>query len=222
MNVDIQKIEDLGKDVFMTKISNIAAKTQGQLIVKEYPTGSAHSGHFRGLLDELKTKKDFVPEIIFIDYIGICASARTKLGGSVNSYSYLKAISEEMRGLATEFDVPVVTAGQVNRSAFGNSEMELSNISDSMAIVHTADLILGVIRTDELTELGQILIKQLKNRYADVNYYKRFVVGLNASKMKLFNLEVSAQSNITQTTSTFTAPVVSPSKQVSVTDDFIF
>lgn len=193
LNVDVDKIKSIGKDAFLTKIDNIASKSHGKLIIKEYPTGAAHSGHFRGLLEELKIKKNFIPDIIYVDYLGICASARVRMSGSINSYQYLKNVAEELRGLAVEFNVPVVSAGQVNRNAYGSSDMELAEIADSAAIIHTADLILGIIRTDELDELDQVMLKNLKNRFGDPSRYKKFVVGLNRARMKLYDLEPSAQ-----------------------------
>lgn len=196
LNVDIDKLVELGKDAFCTKISNIAQKTHGRLFVKEYPTGGAHTGHFRGLIEELKTKQNFVPDIVFVDYLGICGSARVKMGGQVNSYAYLKAISEELRGLAVEYNLPLVTAGQLNRNGLDSSDVDLSDVADSAGILHTADLLIALIRTEELDNLNQLMIKQLKNRYGDLSFHKRFVVGLNRSKMKLYNLEASAQNGI--------------------------
>jgi hypothetical protein len=201
MNVEVNRIKEMSRDEYITKIDNIAAKSHGKLFIKEYPPGSAHAGHFRALIEELKVKKNFVPDIIYIDYLGICASSRVKMNGSMNSYSYLKYVSEELRGLGVEFDVPVVTAGQVNRSGFATSDFDLTSISDSMGIVHTCDLILGIIRTEELDELGQIMWKQLKNRFGDIGYYTRFVVGVNRAKMKLYDLEAVAQSGISQANS---------------------
>jgi replicative DNA helicase len=196
LGIDIDKLAELSKEEFVQKIATISKKTQGKLIVKEYPTGSAHSGHFRGLLEELKVKKDFKPDFLIVDYLGICASSRMKMGGSVNSYSYIKSIAEELRSLAVEYDIPLISATQVNRNGFDNSDIELTDTSESMGLVHTADLMLALIRTEELDEINQILIKQLKNRYADTAINKRFVVGINRSRMKLFDLEKSAQTSI--------------------------
>ena len=196
MGIEVNNIKNMSRDAYMTKIDNIAAKSHGNLFIKEYPPGVAHAGHFRSLLEELKVKKNFVPDIIYIDYLGICASARVKMGGSMNSYSYLKYVSEELRGLAVEFDVPVFSAGQVNRTGFATSDFDLTSISDSMGIVHTCDLILGMIRTEELDALGNTMIKQLKNRFGDLGYYTRFVVGINRAKMKLYDLEDFAQDGI--------------------------
>jgi hypothetical protein len=196
LNVDINKIKDMGKDAFTTKISNIAAKTHGRLFIKEYPTGAAHCGHFRGLIEELKVKQNFVPDVIYVDYLGICASSRIKMGGSVNSYTLLKSVSEELRALAIENNCPVVSAGQLNRAGFGNSDVDLTNTSESMGIVMSSDIILAMIRTEELDELFQVMFKQLKNRFGDPSINRRFVVGMNRAKMKLYNLEPSAQSGI--------------------------
>lgn len=201
MSIEVNQIKNLTRDVYMTKIDNISSKSHGKLYIKEYPPGAAHSGHFRALIEELKVKKNFVPDVIYIDYLGICASSRVKMSGSMNSYSYLKYVSEELRGLGVEFDVPVVTAGQVNRSGFASSDFDLTSISDSMGIVHTCDLIIGIIRTEELDALSQCMFKQLKNRMGDLGYYTRFVVGINRAKMKMYDLEAVAQSGISQANS---------------------
>lgn len=198
MNIEVNNIKNLSRDAYMTKIDNISSKSHGKLFIKEYPPGAAHAGHFRALIEELKIKKNFVPDIIYVDYLGICASARVKMSGSMNSYSYLKYVSEELRGLGVEFDVPVVSAGQVNRSGFATSDFDLTSISDSMGIVHTCDLILGMIRTEELDALGNTMFKQLKNRFGDLGYYTRFVVGINRAKMKMYDLEDIAQDGIRQ------------------------
>ncbi len=195
LNIEINKIKDLGKDAFVTKVNNIAAKTHGRLFVKQYPTGAAHAGHFRGLLRECKTKQNFVPDLILVDYLAICASSRVKMGGSVNSYVLLKCVAEELRGLAVEENVAVISGAQLNRNGYGSSDVELTDTSESMGIVHTADLMLALINTEELAAMNQIMVKQLKNRYADLNEDRRFVVGINRSKMKLFDLEAIAQSS---------------------------
>ena len=190
MDVAIDQIEKLSRDMFVTKVNKIAAKTHGSLIIKEYPTSQAHAGHFRALLNELKLKRKFVPEIIFIDYLNICASSRIKtMGGSINSYSYIKAIAEELRGLAQEFDVPLVSATQTTRSGYSNSDPGLEDTSESFGLPATADLMLALISNDELQALNQVMIKQLKNRYNDPNLHKRFVVGVNRAKMKLYDVE---------------------------------
>jgi replicative DNA helicase len=196
LNVPIQDIGDLPKQMFESKVTNLVKKTQGTLIIKEYPTASAHSGHFKSLLNELALKKSFRPDIIFIDYLNICASSRYKGNLSVNSYSYIKAIAEELRGLAVEFNVPIVSATQTTRSGYGSSDVELTDTSESFGLPATADLMFALISTEELEELGQILVKQLKNRYNDPTIHKRFVVGIDRAKMRLYDCEQSAQNDI--------------------------
>ena len=197
MDYPIQSLGTLPKNVFNSKIEKIAQASIGKLIVKEYPTGAAHTGHFRALLNELKLKKNFKPDIIYIDYLNICASSRMRgLGGSINSYSYIKAIAEEMRGLAVEFNVPIMSATQTTRSGFGNTDVGLEDTSESFGLPATADLMFALISTEELDELGQILVKQLKNRYNDPTKYKRFVIGIDRSRMKLYDVEESAQTDI--------------------------
>ena len=190
LNVPLDQLLHLSKPMLTSKVSDLTANTNGKLIVKEYPTGSAHSGHFRALLNELKLKKNFVPEIIFIDYLNICASSRMKgMGGSINSYTYIKAIAEELRGLAVEFDVPVITATQTTRSGFSSSDPGLEDTSESFGLPATADLMFALISSEELEGLGQIMVKQLKNRYNDPGYKKRFVIGIDKSRMKLYDVE---------------------------------
>lgn len=196
LKCDISKIIDLGKEEFMSRIDKLKQKTMGRLFVKEYAPVSASAAHFRSLIEELKIKQGFTPDLIVVDYLGICASSRMKLGGSVNTYMYLKSVAEELRGLAIDFDVPVFTGAQLNRSGFNNSDIDETSLADSMGLYMTADIMFAAIRTDELDELDQIMIKQLKNRYNDLNYYKRFVLGINRSRMFLYNLEESAQSDI--------------------------
>jgi archaellum biogenesis ATPase FlaH len=196
LNVPIQQLEDLPRAMFENKVNNIAKKTQGSLIIKEYPTASAHSGHFKALLNELALKKSFRPDIIFIDYLNICASSRYRGNMSVNSYSYIKAIAEELRGLAVEFNVPIVSATQTTRSGYGNSDVELTDTSESFGLPATADLMFALISTEELEELGQILVKQLKNRYNDPTMNKKFVIGIDRAKMRLYDCEQSAQKDI--------------------------
>ena len=196
LNVPIQDIGNLPKQMFESKVTNLSKKTQGTLIIKEYPTASAHSGHFKSLLNELALKKSFRPDIIFIDYLNICASSRYKGNLSVNSYSYIKAIAEELRGLAVEFNVPIVSATQTTRSGYGSSDVELTDTSESFGLPATADLMFALISTEELEELGQILVKQLKNRYNDPTIHKRFVVGIDRAKMRLYDCEQSAQQDI--------------------------
>ena len=196
LNVDIQSIADLPKLMFESKVTDLAKKTQGSLIIKEYPTASAHSGHFRALLNELAIKKSFRPDIIFIDYLNICASSRYRGNSSVNSYSYIKAIAEELRGLAVEANLPIVSATQTTRSGFGSSDVELTDTSESFGLPATADLMFALISTDELESLGQILVKQLKNRYNDPTIHKRFIVGIDRAKMRLYDCEQSAQDDM--------------------------
>ena len=196
LNVNIQDIAELPKSVFESKVNNIAKKTQGTLIIKEYPTASAHSGHFKGLINELALKKSFKPDIIFIDYLNICSSSRFKGGSNINSYTLVKSIAEELRGLAVEFNVPIVSATQLTRSGFGSSDPELTDTSESFGLPATADLMFALISTEELEGLGQILVKQLKNRYNDPTIYKRFVVGIDRAKMRLYDVEQSAQNDI--------------------------
>jgi len=196
LNVNIKDIETLPKVMFDTKVNNIAKKTQGTLIIKEYPTASAHAGHFRALLNELSLKKSFKPDIIFIDYLNICGSSRYKSNFSVNSYSYVKAIAEELRGLAVEANVPIVSATQTTRSGFSSSDPDLTDTSESFGLPATADLMFALISTEELEGLGQIMVKQLKNRYSSTDKYKRFVVGVDREKMRLYDCEQSAQKDI--------------------------
>ncbi len=196
LNVPIQQLIELPKSMFETKVNSIANKTKGSLIIKEYPTASAHAGHFKALLNELALKKSFRPDIIFIDYLNICASSRYKGNGNVNSYSYIKAIAEELRGLAVEFNVPIVSATQTTRSGYGNTDVELTDTSESFGLPATADLMFALISTEELEQLGQIMVKQLKNRYNDPTVYKRFVIGIDRSKMRLYDCEQSAQDEL--------------------------
>jgi replicative DNA helicase len=208
MNFPIEQLENMPKNVFDGKISKLAHTNIGKLIVKEYPTGAAHTGHFRALLNELKLKKNFKPDIIYIDYLNICASSRIRgLGGSINTYSYVKAIAEEMRGLAVEFNVPIVSATQTTRSGFGNTDVGLEDTSESFGLPATADLMFALISTEELEELGQLMVKQLKNRYNDPTKYKRFVVGIDRSRMKLYDVEESAQSDIMSDMAPDTGPI---------------
>jgi len=196
LNVPIQEIVDLPKQMFDTKVNNLAKKTQGTLIIKEYPTASAHSGHFKSLLNELALKKSFRPDIIFIDYLNICASSRYRGNSTVNSYSYIKAIAEELRGLAVEANVPIVSATQTTRSGYGSSDVELTDTSESFGLPATADLMFALIGTEELEQLGQIMVKQLKNRYNDPTVNKRFIIGIDRAKMRLYDCEQSAQDDI--------------------------
>jgi replicative DNA helicase len=190
MNLSINEFKTVSETIFNDRMETIIAKTKGKFIVKEYPTASAHSGHFRALLNELRTKKNFIPDIILIDYLNICASSRVKFTG--NTYTYVKFIAEELRGLAVEFDVPIWTATQTNRQGIDSSDFGMGETSDSIGLPYTLDLYLGIIATEELIQRGQYLFKQLKNRYNDLNYYNKFYVGVSRSKMKLYNLEQSA------------------------------
>ena len=182
--------------MFDKKVGGIAKKTQGTLIIKEYPTASAHSGHFKALLNELSLKKSFKPDIIFIDYLNICASSRYSKLGNVNSYSYIKAIAEELRGLAVEANVPIISATQTTRSGYGSSDVDLTDTSESFGLPATADLMFALISTEELEALNQIMVKQLKNRYNDPTIYKRFVIGVDRAKMRLYDCEQKAQDDI--------------------------
>ena len=199
LNVNIQDIGDLPKQMFESKVNNLAKKTQGTLIIKEYPTAAAHEGHFRSLLNELQLKRSFKPDIIFIDYLNICASSRYSKMGSVNSYSYIKSIAEELRGLAVEAQVPIVSATQTTRSGYSSSDVDLTDTSESFGLPATADLMFALISTEELEGLGQIMVKQLKNRYNDPTIFKRFVVGIDRAKMRLYDCEQSAQNDILDT-----------------------
>jgi archaellum biogenesis ATPase FlaH len=190
LNVPMDQLEHLSKPMFDDRVSRVKGKTEGKLIIKEYPTGSAHANHFRALFNELKLKKQFVPDIIYIDYLNICASARMKgMGGAINSYSYIKSIAEELRGLAVEFDVPIVSATQTTRSGFNNDDVGLEDTSESFGLPATADFMFALISKDELKANNQILVKQLKNRYNDLNTYQKFVVGIDRSKMRLYDVD---------------------------------
>jgi len=200
LNVPIDQLDKMSADMFSAKIADLSRKTNGRLVVKEYPTGSAHAGHFRGLLQELKLKKQFEPDVIFIDYLNICASSRMKgMGGSINSYNYVKAIAEELRGLAVEFDVPLFSATQTTRSGYSNSDVGLEDTSESFGLPATADLMFALISTEELDKENQIMVKQLKNRYNDPTYHKRFVLGIDRAKMRLFDVEESEQTLVDDT-----------------------
>ena len=197
LDIPIQQLSDplLSKEKYSSKLLQLTKKTQGKLIIKEYPTASAHVGHFKSLLNELSMKKGFSPDIIFIDYLNICASARYK-GTIVNSYTYVKAIAEELRGLAVESNVPIVSATQTTRAGFGSSDPDLTDTSESFGLPATADLMLALISNEEMEELGQIMVKQLKNRYNDPTMYKRFVVGIDRAKMRLYDCDQGAQDDI--------------------------
>ena len=196
LNIDLNELQTMTKVDYERKFKVLQNKAHGKLIIKEYPTASASSLHFRALLSELHLKKNFVPDIIFIDYLNICASARIKAGGSVNSYTYIKSIAEELRGLAVEHNVPIVSATQTTRSGFSNSDVGLEDTSESFGLPATADFMFALITTEELQQLNQIMVKQLKNRYSDPNDNKRFVVGVDRGKMRLYDAEPSAQADI--------------------------
>lgn len=221
-NVSTSSIKNMTKETFLSKIDKIKQKTTGKLIIKEYPTGGANANNFRALIRELKIKKDFTPDLIVIDYLNICNSARMKMGGSVNTYSYVKSIAEEIRALAIEFNVPILTATQTNREGITASDMDMTNTSESIGLPQVLDLFFGLIRTEELDDLNQIMVKQLKNRYNDPSYYKRFVIGVDFSRMKLYDVEQSAQDDIIDTKNNEPdIPLFDKSTKPSTTD-FIF
>jgi len=203
LNVPLDELPNLSRDMLRNNVEKLTLKTNGQLIIKEYPTGQPNSSHFRALLNELKIKKEFVPELIFIDYLNICASARMKsMGGAINSYTYIKAIAEELRGLAVEFDVPLISATQTTRTGYSNSDPGLEDTSESFGLPATADLMVALVSNEELEQYGQILVKQLKNRYNDPNKNKRFVVGVDRSKMRLYDVD-DATGDLVDDTPTF-------------------
>lgn len=196
LDIPLDELDLIPKDAYDRKIARIRGKTSGRLIIKEYPTSSAGSANFRHLLNELKIKSNFVPDVIYIDYLNICSSSRIKLGASINSYMYVKAIAEELRGLAVEFNVPIISATQTNREGYNNSDVDITNTSESIGLPATLDLMLVLITSEELEKLGQIMVKQLKNRFNDINFMRRFVVGVERSKMKLYDLDQKAQEGI--------------------------
>jgi archaellum biogenesis ATPase FlaH len=196
LNIPVQQLTDIPRQMFENKVTKLSEKTQGNLIIKEYPTAAAHSGHFKGLLNELSLKKSFKPDIIFVDYLNICASSRYRAGSNVNSYSYIKAIAEELRGLAVETNVPIVSATQTTRSGYSSSDVDLTDTSESFGLPATADLMFALISTEELEEVNQVMVKQLKNRYNDPTMNKRFVLGIDRAKMKLYDVDQSAQEDI--------------------------
>lgn len=196
LDVDIAELESLDLEIFNSRMNKLTNKTKGRLMIKEYPTTSGHAGHFKALIEELKIKKNFLPDIIVIDYLNICASSRMKQGGAVNSYTYMKSIAEELRGLAIEYNLPIISAAQVNRQNSQATDLEMDSVSDSHGIIMTVDLLIALIRTEELDGLNQSMIKQIANRYNDINYYKRFMIGRNANKMRFYDVENSAQSDV--------------------------
>ena len=190
LNIPIDQMENVSKGMLTEKVNRLKTKTNGKLIIKEYPTGAANANHFRALLNELKLKKSFEPDMIFIDYLNICASSRMKaMGGSINSYTYIKAIAEELRGLAVEFDLPIFSATQTTRSGYTNSDPGLEDTSESFGLPATADLMFALVSSEELEQQGQIMVKQLKNRYNDPNKHKRFILNIDRSRMRLFDAE---------------------------------
>ena len=196
LNVTMDELMALSESAYINKVERVKSKTVGKLIIKEYPPASASSAHFRTLLNELSLKRNFSPDIIFIDYLNICCSARLKVGSNVNSYTYVKAIAEELRGLAVEYDVPLMTATQTTRSGFGSSDPGMEDVSESFGLPATADMMFALISSEELEQMNQVMVKQLKNRYSDLSTYKRFTIGIDRSKMKLYDTEQSAQDDI--------------------------
>lgn len=196
LNTKLDELNELPKDVYDKKINRVKNKTTGKLVIKEYPTAAANVGHFRHLINELKLKKQFKPDIIYIDYLNICASSRIKMGGSVNTYTYIKSIAEELRGLSVEQNLPIWSATQTTRSGFSNSDVGLEDTSESFGLPATADFMVAIISTEELNNLNQVLVKQLKNRYGDPNSNKRFVLGIDRAKMRLYDVEQSAQEDL--------------------------
>ena len=199
MNITLDDLYDLPARMFTDKFNRIQKKTQGKLIVKEYPTASAHCGHFRALFNELALKKSFRPDIVFVDYLNICSSSRFNPGSSVNSYSYIKSIAEEMRGLAVEFNIPIMSATQTTRSGFVSTDIGLEDTSESFGLPATADLMFAIISTEELEKLNQLLVKQLKNRYNNITVNRRFIIGIDRAKMKLYDVSQKAQEDLVNT-----------------------
>ena len=220
LNLPIMELKDLSKPMYDDRIGTLKDKIEGRLIVKEYPTASAHTGHFKALIQELKLKRNFHPDIIFIDYLNICTSARFRPGSSANSYTIIKSIAEELRGLAVEMDVPIFSATQTTRGGFNSSDVDLTDTSESFGLPATADLMFAIISTEELEQMGQFMIKQLKNRYADPTRNKRFMIGVDRAKMRLFDLDESAQTAITD--SNIDVPVFDRGKTESAYDDLKF
>ena len=196
LNMTMDELSKVEKDIYETRIGKLIKKSTGKLIIKEYPTASAHAGHFKALLEELKMKRNFIPDLIVIDYLNICASSRMKHGAGVNSYTYIKSIAEELRGLGVEYNVPVLSATQTTRGGYDNTDVDLTDTSESFGLPATVDFMFALISTEELENLNQIMVKQLKNRYNDPSYYKRFVIGVDRARMKLYDVEDSAQKNI--------------------------
>jgi RecA-family ATPase len=198
MNLPMDQLHDLPKQMFSNRIDRIKDKTEGRLIIKEYPTAGAHAGHFKALINELSLKQKFRPDMIMIDYLNICASSRFKGGANINSYTLVKSIAEELRGLAIEHDVPILTATQTTRSGYGNTDVELTDTSESFGLPATADLMFALISTEELEALNQLLVKQLKNRYNDPTVNRKFIIGIDRARMKLYDVEARAQQGLSQ------------------------
>lgn len=196
LNVASEDLQKLPREMYESKIARLKAKTAGKLIIKEYPTASAHAGHFRHVLNELNLKRNFVPDIIYIDYLNICCSSRIKTGSNVNSYTYIKSIAEELRGLAVERNLPIVSATQTTRSGFSNSDPGLEDTSESFGLPATADFMIALIRSEDMDDRGQLMVKQLKNRYSDPADLRKFVVGIDRVKMRLFDVEETAQDDL--------------------------
>jgi hypothetical protein len=192
----MDELSKVDKDIYESRVGKLIKKTAGKLIVKEYPTAAAHAGHFKALLEELKMKRNFKPDLIVIDYLNICASSRIKHGSGVNSYTYVKSIAEELRGLGVEYNVPVLSATQTTRGGYDNTDVDLTDTSESFGLPATVDFMFALISTEELENLNQIMVKQLKNRYNDPSHYKRFVIGVDRARMKLYDVEDTAQKNI--------------------------
>ena len=218
MDVTIDDLHAMPKDMYESKMSKLQKKTIGKLIIKEYPTASAHSGHFRALLNELSLKKTFKPDVVFIDYLNICASSRFK-GGNISSYFYIKAIAEELRGLAVEFDMPIFSATQTTRSGFTSTDIGLEDTAESFGLPATADFMFALISNDELDQLGQLKVKQLKNRFGDPSMNRSFIIGVDRSKMRLFDVEASAQ-NIVDSNQTEEEEKITPEGAYEKFSDF--
>ena len=222
LDTNIQDIVEIPRPMFETKITSLQAKTQGKLFIKEYPTASAHAGHFDSLIKELQLKQDFVPDIIFIDYLNICNSSRYRPGSNVNSYTVVKAIAEELRGLAVKYDVPIVSATQTTRSGFSSSDVSLTDTSESFGLPATADFMFALISNEDLESMGQILVKQLKNRYNDPTVHRKFVVGVDRAKMRLFDVEQSAQDDVLSSEPEFVPTDDKPKFKTKSFADFSF
>ena len=202
MNIDMDQLHDLPRQMYDNRIDKIKDKTEGRLIIKEYPTAGAHCGHFKSLLNELSLKQSFHPDLIIVDYLNICTSSRIKQGAGVNSYTYIKAIAEEMRGLAVEHNVPILSATQTTRGGFANTDVDLTDTSESFGLPATVDFMFALISTEELEELNQLLVKQLKNRYNDPTVNRKFIIGVDRAKMKLYDVEAAAQKGLSQANQT--------------------